>query len=100
MQQKLRTPIEKIGFTRIQFRRALVLADRIQRAAKFLLDIAELVMEFGLVFLSIFFVSQQPLELVALSLVIAGGRGASRILPSETVSLASASRVRTIVSDP
>ena len=49
MQQKLRSPIEKIGLGRIQFRSALVLAHSFERIAKMFFQAGELMMDFRIV---------------------------------------------------
>ena len=46
MSQKFRSPIEQVRFARIKFRRALVLPNRIEWIAEFLLDVAQQVMKF------------------------------------------------------
>ena len=51
MQQQLRSPIEEIGFAGIKFRRPLVLPYGFERITRFLFDVAEQVMQFGLIFL-------------------------------------------------
>ena len=48
MQQQLCSPVKQIGFARIQFCRALVLANGFEGIAQFLLSDTQRMMEFGI----------------------------------------------------
>ncbi len=61
MREELRSPIEQVRFARIKFRRALVLANRLQRIAHLFLDFAELVMERRILGIARHCVSQRTL---------------------------------------
>src|SRR2546426_9415252 len=68
MHQELSSPIEEIGFARVQFRCALVLPHAFERIAQSLLDVAEQVMKFGFVLL----LNEQASNICARTLVFTG----------------------------
>jgi hypothetical protein len=90
--QEFSSPIEKIGFGWIQFRRALVLSHSFQRIAQSFVNLAQQVMRFGCFLTRFILRSQQGSNIRAGTLVIAGVGSCDRQFVGSAVVAGSQSR--------